>query len=370
MQLNLNKINQSKTAEKKNLNKFGEELATIEDVYKIFADNKEDIETRGLEIYRDGIFVIKDVKLSYYGKNKENIRFEGTLTDKTGTLTISSFGVQEHQKDFYLAMNGTVIKTNFRINSYKEKPQAMAVWIKPMAEGTYDKSMFLTQSTREPQEMYDEVIACAEYIKNDLHNPGLGELIERIYSENKERLLFYPAAKSVHEAYVGGLLTHLTNMLHYAKGIAEVNPIVRKDLLYTGVVLHDIEKLTEFEVDEFGNVTRYSDKGNLFGHLYMGAHLIQNKIDEINYEHGEKIINDEDAMRLVHMILSHHGKYEYEAVRKPATVEAMILYQVDTLDSQLEQMYDFYNDPMTKPGQTSDTKSFTLDVKPYRPIDL
>lgn len=368
MQLNFNNINKAKTQNKPN-NSFVEEPVTIEEVFKIFADNKDEIETQGLEIYRDGIFVIKNIKLSYYGKEKENIRFEGTLTDKTGSLTITSFGVQEHQKEYYLGMNGTVVKTNFRINSYKEKPQAMAVWIKPMAEGTYDKSMFLTRSTREPQEMYDEVIDCAEYIKNDL-NAGLGELIERIYSENKEKLLFYPAAKSVHEAYVGGLLTHVTNMLHYAQGIAEVNPIVRKDLLYTGVVLHDIEKLTEFELDDFGNVTRYSDKGNLFGHLYMGAHLIQNKIDEINAEHGEKIINDEDAMRLVHMILSHHGKYEYEAVRKPATVEAMILYQVDTLDSQLEQMYDFYNDPMTKPGQTADMKSFTLDVKPYRPIDL
>ena len=370
MQLNLNKINQAKTEPKNENNGYVEEPVTVEEIFKIFADNKEEIETRGLEIYRDGIFVIKDIKLSYYGKEKENIRFEGTLTDKTGSITITSFGVQEHQKEYYLGMNGTVVKTNFRINSYKEKPQAMAVWIKPMAEETYDKSMFLTRSTREPQEMYDEIMSFADYIGAELNNPGLEELIERVYSENKEKLLFYPAAKSVHEAYVGGLLTHLTNMLHYAQGIAEVNPIVRKDLLYTGVVLHDIEKITEFEVDDFGNVTRYSDKGNLFGHLYMGAHLVQNTIDEINAEHGEKVINDEDAMRLVHMILSHHGKYEFEAVRKPATVEAMILYQVDTLDSQLEQMYDFYNDPMTELGKTADMKSFSLDVRPYRPMDL
>lgn len=367
MKLDMKKFENNKQQAKSNVSET--KTQTVEEIRKTFADNREGI-SQGLEINGEGFFCLKDVKLSTYGKNNENIRMAGQLMDKTGAIDMSFFGVYENQKDYYKGLNGTIVQANYRINSYKEKPQVMLNWIRPAKQGMYDVSNFLTRSSREPEEMYQEVLDCAQYIGKELNNPGLCELITTIYEENKQNLLFYPAAKSVHEAYVGGLLTHMTNMLSYAKGIADVNPIIRKDLLYTGIVLHDIEKITEFELDQFGNVTRYSDKGNMFGHLYMGAHLVQNKIDEINAKHGEKVICDEDAMRLVHMILSHHGKPEYDAVKMPATVEAMVLYQVDTLDSQLEQMYDFYNDPSVKKGQTADEKVFTLGVRPYRPFEL
>ena len=174
---------------------------------------------------------------------------------------------------------------------------------------------------------------------------------------NREAFLRLPAAKSVHHAFLYGLLMHTLNMLRTADFLSGLYAeVIHRDLLLAGTLLHDLGKIQEFRLSPLGLVTEYSVPGDLLGHVYMGAR----EADAMGRELG---IPEEKLTLLVHLLLSHHGEPEYGAAAVPMCAEAEVLSLLDRLDSRMEIYAETL--PQTQPGRFT-LRSPSLEKRLYR----
>lgn len=159
-----------------------------------------------------------------------------------------------------------------------------------------------------------------------------GKVAMELVKEHERELKVCPAAMTVHHAFVGGWAMHTRNMLKMAESVCDqygaLYPIDRK-LLCAGVALHDIGKLREYVLSDYGLVKEYSAEGKLLGHSALGAMMVAEKAKDLGVPRAE-------VMALEHMLLSHHGKAELGAAVEPMCIEAQILTYLDGLDSRLE----------------------------------
>ncbi len=176
--------------------------------------------------------------------------------------------------------------------------------------------------------------AMYDYIFNTVssfENAQLKKLTLTILEKNKEKILYWPAAFKLHHAIRGGLLYHTLSILKMAEAMCEIYPAIEKELLFSGVILHDVAKIDEFDVAETGVVSGYTVEGTLIGHLVRGAMNIE-KI-------GEELGIDKELLMLVeHMVLSHHGEPEFGAAVRPMFLEAELLSQLDLMDARIYEI--------------------------------
>ena len=165
----------------------------------------------------------------------------------------------------------------------------------------------------------------------NVEDDDLQRLTYALVKDCENELLHWPAAFKLHHAIRGGLLYHTLSILRLCKGVCAIYPSVDKDLLVCGAIIHDLCKIDEFNLSSAGLVTGYSTKGELIGHLVMGAMKIEKKACELG-------INGEKAMLLQHMVISHHGEPEYGASVRPMFLEAEILSQLDKLDATIYEI--------------------------------
>ena len=216
---------------------------------------------------------------------------------------------------------------------------------------------FVKAAPEDPQEMYDFIFSVAE----GLHDDQLRALCLRILQENRERLLYYPAASKNHHAQLGGLLYHTKRMLMTGLRVCEVYRNLNQDLVLTGVILHDMEKLNEIEADVDGIASGYSFEGQLLGHLIQGVKTV----DRMALEMG---MDREKALMLEHMILAHHYEPEFGSPKKPLFPEAEVLHYLDILDARMFDMQAALE--ARQRGEFSD-RVWTLDNrKLYMPVKL
>lgn len=168
-----------------------------------------------------------------------------------------------------------------------------------------------------------------------IEHPHLRPLVEAILADEPlmAQLGQVPAGVKAHHAYLGGLLEHLVTLLELTRKVCEVYPDLDRDLMYVGVLLHDIGKTRELSCDAG---FAYTDQGQLLGHLVIGVEMLTEKIRQITAA-GTPPFPTELEWRLKHMILSHHGTYEFGSPRLPMTPEALALHLIDTLDSKLHE---------------------------------
>ncbi|MCI2057440.1 MAG: HD domain-containing protein, partial [Oscillibacter sp.] len=165
-----------------------------------------------------------------------------------------------------------------------------------------------------------------------------------------------PAAKSVHHGFLGGLLMHTANMLKGAEAMAGLyGEVIDRSLLLCGTLLHDFSKIQEFTLSPLGVVTEYSVKGNLLGHLVMGA-------EEVRDVCGALQVPEEKSVLLQHMILSHHGEPEFGAAVRPMCAESELLSELDEIDSRMEIYRETLN---TVPTGEFSRRIFALDRRIY-----
>ncbi len=181
-------------------------------------------------------------------------------------------------------------------------------------------------------------------------------VVKAVFDRYGERFKNIPAAKSVHHAFVHGLLMHTIYMARTADFMSGLyGDIIDRSLLMAGTILHDVAKCDEFTLSPLGVVVDYSVSGQLLGHLTMGAELVGREAERLH-------INAEKALLLRHMILSHHGQPEHGAAVSPACIEAELLSYIDDMDSRMEIYREsFYETP---PGQLS-RRLFALDRRIY-----
>lgn len=178
----------------------------------------------------------------------------------------------------------------------------------------------------------DVMLAEIEKVISAFEDEELKTLVTAVITEYREKLLYWPAAKNLHHAVRSGLLMHTLSILRLAKCVCGIYRFVNYDLLCTGAILHDIAKIDEMQATSTGIAAEYTVKGNLLGHLVMGAM----NVDRI----GRNIGISEETLTLVeHMLISHHGTPEFGAAKLPMFIEAELLSQLDLMDARLYEMH-------------------------------
>jgi 3'-5' exoribonuclease len=186
-----------------------------------------------------------------------------------------------------------------------------------------------------------------------MKNPTLQRITRAFIKKYQENLLLYPAATKNHHEYVSGLAHHIVSMLGIARQIHQLYPEVNKDLLYAGIILHDLGKLRELS----GMVTTsYTIEGKLLGHIPIMVEEIGLMARELQIE------GEEEILILQHLILSHHGKAEWGSPKPPLVREAEILHLIDLMDAKMNMLNRALD--KVKPGEFTD-RLFAMDNRAF-----
>ena len=271
----------------------------------------------------EDIFLVtkKEMGMSKTGKPYLNIKF----MDRTGDMDARIWDdAEELSKKFerndFVKVKGSAI-------AYQGRLQLNISYLAKADEDTVAVRDFLPASGREPDEMISELKSIVAGVKD---NPIKKLLTTFLEDEEIINLLkLAPAAKSMHHAYLGGLLEHILSLCRLVDGVTKHYQNINKDLLLAGAVLHDIGKIRELT---FERACDYSDEGRLLGHITIGIGMIDKKIE------GISDFPEETALLLKHMLLSHHGYLEFGSPKRPKTIEAIILYYLDDMDSKIQSM--------------------------------
>lgn len=278
----------------------------------------------------EGFCLVKSVQLRVNVKGAEYLDF--TLSDAEGEVNAKLWDYQSAMHGVYSA--GDIIKVRGTVNIYRDTEQLKIDRIRRMNENdSVDLSTIVAESPVNGEMLFKELYDFAATFRDE----DISRLTRYLLQANKERLERYPAALRLHHAYKGGLMFHTSTMLSVAKKLVEVyaaiDPELSSDLVYAGVILHDIAKTQELEVGPLGLATAYSAEGQLIGHLAMGASMVQMAAVELG-------IPEEKTMLIKHILLSHHGVPEFGSPKPPMFPEAEIVSTVDTLDAKLYEMFD------------------------------
>jgi len=220
-----------------------------------------------------------------------------------------------------------------------------------------EPSSFLPSAPETPESMLAEISATASALRDASLRGIVGALLAR--ANEGGRLLCAPAAKSMHHATLGGLLHHTVMMLRAAKAISEVYRFLDKDLLFAGVIAHDLGKLDEMNTNELGLVDGYTTDGRLVGHIVRGVANIERAAAETG-------ASRERTLLLQHLVLSHHGDPEFGSPVPPKCPEAEVLSFIDRLDAKLYQMFAALKG--VKPGEFSPPVWGLDHAEVYRPL--
>jgi len=203
--------------------------------------------------------------------------------------------------------------------------------VRKCAPNEYDVTDFLPAL---PEERIEEL---HEIIKKELktiQNEALKNLLASFFNDPEfvKMYLHSPSAISRHHNYIGGNLEHTVGVIRLCQNISEMYPSVNKDLLLSGALLHDVGKLKEYT---YAAAIDISDEGNFIGHIVIGEQWIRTNGEEFSTELEHQ---------LIHLILSHHGKYEWGSPKLPKLLEACILHQADLMDSQVKNYLQMIQD--------------------------
>jgi 3'-5' exoribonuclease len=245
------------------------------------------------------------------------------LADKTGKIQARFWDATKELKerlpqDSFIRARGTV-------ELYEGKLQASVYFAETVPDESVQVEDFIPASEADPKKLFAELMSLIDTVENRF----LKELVKRIFSDTalSEDFRRAPAAVSMHHAFLGGLLEHTLSVAKLAVQISDSYRHVNRDLLLVGAVLHDIGKTRELL---FSKSFKYSDRGLLLGHLIIGSELVA-KIAESIENFPPTLLSS-----LQHIILSHHGEYEYGSPKLPMTAEAIALHYIDNLDAKMQ----------------------------------
>ena len=247
------------------------------------------------------------------------------LSDKTGDLDAKMWdNVEEHEglfdKDHFIKAKGL-------IQIYRNKPQMTVHKIRRMDDAEVNFTDFFPSTTKDVEAMYAELLDVVAGFTNIPLRTVMEELL--LDDEVMWRLKLAPAAKSMHHAFLGGLLEHIISLCRLTRLVTQNYQHIDVDLLLTGAVLHDIGKIYELSYDRgFG----YTTEGQLLGHMVLELEMI-NQIIARHPDFPAAL-----KTMIAHLIISHHGEYEFGSPKLPMTVEALILHKLDDLDSKIQAM--------------------------------
>ena len=252
------------------------------------------------------------------------------LQDKTGIIDAKVWELNNGIDDFD---SMDFIMTDGMVTSFQGSRQVNISRIRKAQEGEYDPAEYIPASKYNREEMYQEL----KKVVMTITEPHLRKLAEKYFVEDTGFIAEFKqhsAAKSVHHAFVGGLLQHTLAVAKICSFVAACYPVIDRDLLITAALFHDIGKV--WEISEFPS-NEYTDEGQLLVHIFLGAELVGKEAALI--PGFPKTL----AAELQHCILAHHGELEYGSPKKPAMAEALALAYADNMDAKLEMITEVYD---------------------------
>lgn len=271
-----------------------------------------------------GFYLVKAKNVKTSSANKPYIDF--TLQDITGEVNAKLWEVKGDVEAIYNP--GEVVKIMGSVTQWQQSVQLKLIKIRGLLpEDEVDYSQFIPTAPIEATEMLDEIMG---YV-SEMNSEEIRKLVTALIDIYREQLMYYPAAKSNHHAIKSGLLYHILRMLRSAKALGSVYGNINLDLVYAGVILHDIEKINEMDATEVGVVEGYTKEGQLLGHIIMGI----KRIDRVSENLG---IDPEISLLIQHMILTHHYEPEFGSPKKPLIPEGELLHYLDMIDARMYDM--------------------------------
>src|SRR2546423_12219316 len=248
-----------------------------------------------------------------------------TLGDRSGQLEAKMWDnveevLEAFEQDDFLKIKGL-------INRYKQRFQLTVHKLRKLGETEIDFSDYLPKTTKDIDELWQTLTNFVAGIEN----PYLKALVQAFIADPEIAAAYRnaPAAKTLHHAYIGGLLDHVVSLFRSCDLLSRNYPQVNRDLLIAGAFLHDIGKIHELS---YRRSFAYTSRGQLLGHMIIELEMLQAKIAQIQG------FPDELKTLLEHLIISHHGEYEFGSPKLPMFPEALMLHYLDDLDSKMESM--------------------------------
>lgn len=258
------------------------------------------------------------------------------LRDHSGRIQ----AIKWHATDalFQTIKVGDAVEVKGRVQEYQGKRQVLIDNIRKADNRDIAWHTFLPASNVQPEKLWKEL----ESIVAAMADPHLKALLTSFLADADlaGRLKSWPAGKTLHHAYLGGLLEHVMSIIKNAHSLHAHWPDLNRDLLTAGAVLHDIGKLRELSCE---STVQYTDQGQLIGHTQIGIQMLREKIAAM------PDFPEELAMELEHIIVSHHGKAEYGAAKPPLTGEAMAIHFLDNMDARLSAYFAIINQEEESP---------------------
>ncbi|MBU0580548.1 MAG: HD domain-containing protein, partial [Candidatus Margulisbacteria bacterium] len=245
--------------------------------------------------------------------------------------------------------NNDFAKVTGIVGTFAGKTQGTIRDLKVVAQEEVELSDFLPSTNKDIEAMFSQVTESVAKVKNKY----LKKLLEEFFKDEEfvQRFKQAPAAMGMHNAYLGGLLEHIVELLDLAEFICKKYKQIDKDMLVSGIILHDAAKIKEYQYE---TVIDYTDWGRLVGHNVMGIQMIDEKIKNIPK------FPDELRMLLTHLILSHHGLAEWGSPKQPMTLEAVVLHYLDNLESKIAG-FNQHVEKNLQEGTPWTTKAFMFD---------
>lgn len=277
----------------------------------------------------DSLFAVKKKNNVHPYKDGKVHMFSVVISDKTDEMLLNYFGEEneEEVKSLYNKFeNQDVIHLVGTTNKYLGRINIIVTPDAGLIEKTndYDLADFLPMTKKDISQMVSEF----KVIISQIEDPDIKRLLEKIFDvEFLGKYSKAAAASSLHHNFGGGLIEHVLNMIKIAVSVVERHPELDKELLIAGCILHDIGKVNELKAT---TTIEYTIEGHLLGHITIGQKMINDWIDKL--ENFPVILKQ----KILHMVLSHHGKKEWGSPVEPLLPEAIVLHHIDNLDSKIQ----------------------------------
>ena len=267
------------------------------------------------------IFLVREAQLRTTRDGSFYIQTE--LGDRTGYIPGRFW---DATADLYTTFTSSpFLNIKGRIEVYRNELQIIIDNFRPVEASTLDLAEFMPSAGKDLSLLLKRIKEWVASVKE----PPLSQLLALFLADASfvEDFKKAPGGKSLHHAFLGGLMEHTVSVGELALQVCEHYPEINRDFMLTGIILHDIGKIREIS-SEPG--FPYTDEGELLGHVVMGAIMIEEKLREI------PDFPDELRQKLLHLIISHHGQYEWGSPKLPMTLEAICLHYLDNLDAKMQ----------------------------------
>ncbi len=293
----------------------------------------------------DDFLLIKEVRSGTASNGKPFLTL--FFVDESGEIDAKLWDASKEDETTFVA--GKVVKLSGDIIEYRGSLQLRlkSIRLAQVTDGVR-VSDFLERSPINKETLQEDLTAAIF----EMENPNIQRIVRAFIKKYQEDFFNYPAASKNHHAFVSGLAYHVVSMLKIAKSLCEIYPELNKDLLYAGIILHDIGKIHELS----GVVsTTYTTEGTLIGHISIMHTEIKEVADELK-------IDGEEVMLLQHIVLAHHGKGEWGSPKPPLVREAEILHVIDLIDMKMNVLNRALD--KTTPGEFTE-RLFPMDNRSF-----